>query len=825
MSMALAYPVMLSSGCGPPVASSLQPTATTGCLWAAALVRCSSSDCTGRPERQAAQASCFHPPPAAAPVARATRGYPPAAGLVQCSYSGCTGLFERAPIAVDASASGPEGVRLHSPYLASSRLPARRQRWCSAPVAIAPAGLSGRLRRFPRAAEKLTEGNELIEAKKMPRPHLFTRGVQEAKELWDLIVAAAKEGAEAEKGAHREALAALAATSAAAANVCVRCGYCEACLATQGASRRCLVNRAAAAAAGGHSGAQVAVAGDSAIGARISMWWPLDEDWYTGFVTAFDPTPQRHTICYDDGDVEIVCLWAPNQLARVVTDPGEWPKEAERIASEQNLHTDASPNQQRRAGPAAAQDPHDPPAIMLDTPPLNEFEQRRVDNITRNHNMLANLGSPLAAEKHVGPATLSAQGKQAAGASRSKIEDQQVSAGLKRTGVTLARDSKGRFIGCSTSRRCTRVAAVPGQSSGDIGSGMPILSSERAAPGTVNSLQSSGMTVPVVEGSLAPSIACGMATWMQHEARNVENVVSMAAGQRHAGHDQQAAEHAQEGPCKPRAAGSNGDRAALCCLKRSPTLGCQDHCWGQLGQLKHMPPQGRQRCCGAPTAAAPQLHACPPSFHPPLRGRTGRPEPPHSEQGPYSTPRQVPLEQTPAQGARRRQRWCSAPVATAPAGSVGAVCDGSVPLQRASLSGTVDWAERLQGSGGNTDGAERLRSPCSDGFPRAAQGASSRGRSSLWLIEWFAFFYLPKNGPPRWSGTRWEGCRLRTMPLSRLARQCELFSAPVAALLGLGRTGADALRSPSSDGCPRAAKGRQGLVWDSGECRLRTVPL
>ncbi len=75
--------------------------------------------------------------------------------------------------------------------------------------------------------------------------------------MWDLVVAAAKEGAEAEKGAHREALAALAATRAAAANLRMRCGYCEACLATQGASRRCLVNRAAAAAAGGHSGAQV----------------------------------------------------------------------------------------------------------------------------------------------------------------------------------------------------------------------------------------------------------------------------------------------------------------------------------------------------------------------------------------------------------------------------------------------------------------------------------------------------------------------------------------------------------------------------------------
>ena len=73
----------------------------------------------------------------------------------------------------------------------------------------------------------------------------------------DLLAATAKEGAEAEEGAHQEALAALAAACAAAANLRVRCGYCEACLATHGVLRCCLVNHAAAAAAGGHSGAQV----------------------------------------------------------------------------------------------------------------------------------------------------------------------------------------------------------------------------------------------------------------------------------------------------------------------------------------------------------------------------------------------------------------------------------------------------------------------------------------------------------------------------------------------------------------------------------------
>ncbi len=72
--------------------------------------------------------------------------------------------------------------------------------------------------------------------------------------------------------------------------------------------------RAAAAAASGHSGAQIAVLGEAAIGASVEVWWPLDEDWYRGTVTSFDSFAMQHTVSYEDGDVEILSLWAPNQM-------------------------------------------------------------------------------------------------------------------------------------------------------------------------------------------------------------------------------------------------------------------------------------------------------------------------------------------------------------------------------------------------------------------------------------------------------------------------------------------------------------------------------
>ena len=97
----------------------------------------------------------------------------------------------------------------------------------------------------------------------------------------------------------------------------------------------------------------MAVTGESAIGARIFVWWPMDEDWYPGFVTAFDPFRQRHTICYDDGDVEIVCLWAPNQLVVLL------------FAKNTLWSTDESCENERKKDRAAAEMRHACKALRL----------------------------------------------------------------------------------------------------------------------------------------------------------------------------------------------------------------------------------------------------------------------------------------------------------------------------------------------------------------------------------------------------------------------------------------------------------------------------
>ncbi|KAJ3679543.1 hypothetical protein LUZ60_017554 [Juncus effusus] len=47
---------------------------------------------------------------------------------------------------------------------------------------------------------------------------------------------------------------------------------------------------------------------DSIVGARIKVWWPDDQAFYSGIIDQYDPSDKRHTIVYDDGDVEVLLL-------------------------------------------------------------------------------------------------------------------------------------------------------------------------------------------------------------------------------------------------------------------------------------------------------------------------------------------------------------------------------------------------------------------------------------------------------------------------------------------------------------------------------------
>ncbi|CAN6221625.1 unnamed protein product [Urochloa humidicola] len=51
------------------------------------------------------------------------------------------------------------------------------------------------------------------------------------------------------------------------------------------------------------------------VGHRIKVWWPLDKRFYQGVVQSYDSSKKKHTVLYDDGDVEVLNLakekWTP----------------------------------------------------------------------------------------------------------------------------------------------------------------------------------------------------------------------------------------------------------------------------------------------------------------------------------------------------------------------------------------------------------------------------------------------------------------------------------------------------------------------------------
>ena len=41
------------------------------------------------------------------------------------------------------------------------------------------------------------------------------------------------------------------------------------------------------------------------MGSRVAVFWADDDAWYTGLVTAYSKKHRKHTVQYDDGDIEV----------------------------------------------------------------------------------------------------------------------------------------------------------------------------------------------------------------------------------------------------------------------------------------------------------------------------------------------------------------------------------------------------------------------------------------------------------------------------------------------------------------------------------------
>ena len=48
--------------------------------------------------------------------------------------------------------------------------------------------------------------------------------------------------------------------------------------------------------------------GAQAVDRRVKVYWPEENDWFTGIVSKHDPSTDKHTVTYDDGDVEEITL-------------------------------------------------------------------------------------------------------------------------------------------------------------------------------------------------------------------------------------------------------------------------------------------------------------------------------------------------------------------------------------------------------------------------------------------------------------------------------------------------------------------------------------
>jgi len=121
-----------------------------------------------------------------------------------------------------------------------------------------------------------------------------------------------------------------AASAAASVDLKSRCGRCRTCMNAYVGTKRhdCLTQRMTASALGGHAGAQLAICGENAIGARIGVWWDGDEEYFHGVICWYDPVSTEHTVAYDDGEIGMHRLWQHDEHIIINSEIHEWGAEA-----------------------------------------------------------------------------------------------------------------------------------------------------------------------------------------------------------------------------------------------------------------------------------------------------------------------------------------------------------------------------------------------------------------------------------------------------------------------------------------------------------------
>ncbi|KAL6596671.1 hypothetical protein ACP70R_047314 [Stipagrostis hirtigluma subsp. patula] len=109
--------------------------------------------------------------------------------------------------------------------------------------------------------------------------------------------------------------------------------------------------------------------GTGLLGKRIKVWWPLDKKFYEGLVQSYDTSKRKHTVLYDDGDIQALNLAKEKWEMMGSNDSSVKQQKKETPGTNQGRSMDSCPpggflNYLQNQFPPATHQPH-PPNIPI----------------------------------------------------------------------------------------------------------------------------------------------------------------------------------------------------------------------------------------------------------------------------------------------------------------------------------------------------------------------------------------------------------------------------------------------------------------------------